>query len=184
MLEVLLFSFSISIDAFGYSFGFGTRNIKLTKLEFLILNLINTTVLSLMVITFSYIKFLFSCPIVEKISSIALIIFGAYYIFESFKDIFFKKQNSNGLLLKNNDYFKVYDFILILTIFIFENAFSSLVFHTSLSNAVLFIFSNFIFHYLFFIIGFDLGAKIIKKININTSFISGFIFVVLGCFNF
>lgn len=189
MIEVLLFSFSISIDAFGYAMGFGTRNIKLSKLEFLVLNLVNTTILSLLVISFSYLNFIFKYPIVEKISAIALIIFGIVYIIQAFKDslstINVTKNNISKESFNNiKDYFKFTDFALVLTIFIFENAFSSLVFHSSLSNAVLFIFSNFVFHYLFFIIGFDLGAKIVKKININTSFISGFIFLLLGIFNF
>lgn len=188
MIEVLLFSFSISIDAFGYAMGFGTRNIKLSKIEFLILNLTNTTILTLLVLSFSYLNFIFKYPIVEKISSIALIIFGIIYVMEAFKDNFKALKTKNKKVSRNSfsgikDYFKFSDFFLVLTIFIFENAFSSLVFHSSLSNAVLFIFSNFIFHYLFFIIGFDLGAKIVKKINVNTSFISGLIFLILGIFN-
>ena len=40
MIEVLLFSFSISIDAFGYSLGFGSKNIKINKVDFFILNII------------------------------------------------------------------------------------------------------------------------------------------------
>lgn len=188
MIEVLLFSFSISIDAFGYAMGFGTRDIKLSKLEFLILNLINTTILTLMVVSFKYLNFLFEFAIVEKISSISLIFFGIIYIFQAFKESFEKIKNksntiSNKSFFKVRDYFKFSDLALVLTIFVFENAFSSLIFHTSLDNAVLFIFSNFIFHYLFFIIGFDLGNKIIKKVNFNTSFVSGIIFVLLGLFN-
>lgn len=186
MLEVLLFSFSISIDAFGYSFGFGTRNIKLTKFEFLVLNIINSLILSVMLIGFSNLNFLFKYKIFEKISSVSLIIFGFIYLIQSFVDIFKrnKKHNlSNGDLYLRQDYFKLRDLFLMLIIFIFENAFSSFVFHSRLSNQVLFILSNFMFHYLFFIVGFDLGAKIIKKININTSYISGLIFILLGIFN-
>lgn len=188
MIEVLLFSFSISIDAFGYAMGFGTRDIKLSKLEFLILNLINTTILTLMVVCFSYLSFIFQFAIVEKISSLSLILFGIIYIYQAFKQSFEKLKSTSNLIskkcfLKVRDYFKFSDLALVLTIFVFENAFSSLIFHTSLTNAVLFVSSNFIFHYLFFIIGFDLGNKIVKKININTSLISGVIFVLLGIFN-
>ena len=53
MLEVLLFSFSISIDAFGYSLGFGSKNIKINKIDFFILNVVNSLILSLLLIIFS-----------------------------------------------------------------------------------------------------------------------------------
>lgn len=186
MIEVLLFSFSISIDAFGYALGFGTRQIKLSKLEFLILNLINTIILTIMVLAFSYINFILDNPVVEMLSAFALIVFGLFYVIGSFKDLFkdLKKDFKKGPnFCKLHDYFKLTDLLLILCIFIFENAFSSLVFHVSMSNGVLFVLSNFLFHYIFFIIGFDLGAKIVKKVSINTSFISGFIFLILGLVN-
>lgn len=187
MIEVLLFSFSISIDAFGYALGFGTRQIKLSKLEFLIFNLINTIILTIMVLAFSFLGFLLNNPIVEMLSAFALIIFGLFYVFSAFKDILKELKNNSHKqgpkLCRLHDYFKSTDLLLILCVFVFENAFSSLVFYASMSNAYLFILSNFLFHYIFFIIGFDLGAKIVNKININTSFISGLIFLILGLVN-
>lgn len=188
MLEVLLFSFSISIDAFGYSMGFGTRNIKIKRSEFFVLNLINTLILTILLISFSNMSYILNNKIVESMAPILLLLFGAYYVVQSFISLF--KQLKNGTYINKEkvfdnkkDYFKLSDIFLLFLVFLFENAFSTFVFYTSLDGIVLFVSSNFIFHYLFFLIGFDLGSKIVKKIDFNSSFISGFIFLFLGIFN-
>lgn len=188
MLEVLLFSFSISIDAFGYSMGFGTRNIKIRRLEFLILNLINTLILTILLLLFSDESNILNNKIVESMAPILLLIFGLYYVAQSFITLFKELKNvckvsHKDLFDKKNDYFKLSDIFLLLLVFLFENAFSTFVFYTSLSDILLFVASNFIFHYLFFLIGFDLGSKIIEKVGLSSSFISGFIFLFLGIFN-
>ena len=194
MLEVLLFSFSISIDAFGYSMGFGTKNIKISKIEFLIFNLINSTILTIFLMAFSHISFLLNNGFVEKISPLILCLFGLYYVVQSFyvviKSIISKKKNIEINVVKkeyfkhcSENYFKFSDLVLLFSVFIFENAFSAFVFYTHLSMPILFVLTNFIFHYMFFIIGFDLGNKIVKRVNLNTSFISGFIFLILGFYN-
>lgn len=193
MLEVLLFSFSISIDAFGYSMGFGSKNIKINKFDFLLLNLINSLILSIFLISFSYIDYLFNNNFIEKISPVILCLFGCYYIFESFYSLIklnslknnlqIKKSYENKFVRKINNYFGFSDLFILFSIFIFENAFSTFIFYTHMTDAVLFVFSNFIFHYLFFIIGFDLGSKIVKKVNFKSSFLTGYIFLLLGLYN-
>ena len=193
MIEVLLFSFSISIDAFGYSLGFGSRNIKLGKVDFLILNLINSSILTFFLLIFSSIKNLLNASIIEKISPICLLLFGVYYVYQSFYKLFksLKQKSKNKisvigedeLSIKTKKHFMLSDLLLLLTIFVFENIFSCFVFYTSLSGGVFFVLTNFIFHFMFFTIGFDLGNKIVKKIDFNSSFISGFIFCLLGILN-
>ena len=192
MLEVLLFSFSISIDAFGYSLGFGSKNIKVNKIDFFILNIINSLILSLLLLIFSNFSYVLNNKIVEIISPVLLCLFGLYYLIQSYINLImvynkFKKDNcvnanKKFLNIIKNNYFKVADLLLLLSIFIFENAFSTFIFYTSLSNPILFVASNFFFHYMFFIIGFDLGNKIVKRINFNSSFITGYIFLLLGLF--
>ena len=188
MLEVLLFSFSISIDAFGYSMGFGTRNIKIKRSEFFVLNLINTLILTILLISFSKMSYILNNKIVESMAPILLLLFGAYYVVQSFISLFKQLKNvtyinKEKVFDNKKDYFKLSDIFLLFLVFLFENAFSTFVFYTSLDGIVLFVSSNFIFHYLFFLIGFDLGSKIVKKIDFNSSFISGFIFLFLGIFN-
>ena len=189
MFEVLLFSLSISIDAFGYSFGFGTKNIKVYKKDFLILNLINTLILSLFLALFSRLIFLLKYPIINQIGPILLVFYGWYNIFLSFKAVFkenivVNKVNNCKFKTKSINYFCWYDLLFLLLVFIIENLISTIIFYSEFNNIFLFIFSNFIFNYLFFSIGFDLGSKIIKKIKFDTSIISGCIFVLLGIFGF
>lgn len=74
MFEVLLFSFSISIDAFGYSVGFGSKNTKLSQIQFLILNLINTGILTLFMLSYPKITFLFASEIVHGMSGYILLV--------------------------------------------------------------------------------------------------------------
>ena len=189
MLEVLLFSFSISIDAFGYSMGFGTRNIKIKRLEFLVLNLINSLILSILLISFSNVSYVLNNIIIKSVSPLLLMLFGFYYIIQSFVDLFKNKeigdnQKQKIFINKKEGIFKLWDLMLLLLVFLFENAFSTFIFYTSMTKDIFFfVASNFIFHYLFFLIGFDLGGKIIKKFGFNSSFLSGFIFIFLGIFN-
>ena len=113
-----------------------------------------------------------------------------YYLFEAFiKAIKVLNKNSAKeqclkALCKPIKYLKTVDFITLIAVFVVENAFSTLIFFNQFTNAYLFIFSNFIFHYLFFTIGFDLGSKIAKKIASNTPIITGTIFILLGLFEF
>ncbi len=187
MFEVLLFSFSISIDAFGYSIGFGSRNIKVSKFDFLILNLINTLILTLFFLIYSSIQQVINrFTFLSKVTAILLFCFGCYYLIQAFVSVI-KSMLSNksetkleNILQRQIKYFNFYDFLILLAVFVFENAFSTFIFFSHFSNHVLFIASNFVFHFLFFVIGFDLGNKIVKKISVNTPVITGVIFVILS----
>lgn len=192
MFEVLLFSISISIDAFGYSLGFGSKNVKPSKFDFLILNLINTSILIFFFLIYSYIfNFINEYNFLNKITALLLLLFGIYYIYDAFKKVVKSLKITNlvgtqnfNLLNKQIKYFSLSDLFVLLIVFIVENAFSTLIFFNQFNNAFLFIFSNFIFHYLFFTIGFDLGSKIAKRIATNTPVITGTIFILLGLFEF
>ena len=115
MLEVLLFSFSISIDAFGYSMGFGTRNIKIKRSEFFVLNLINTLILTILLISFSKMSYILNNKIVESMAPILLLLFGAYYVVQSFISLFKQLKNvtyinKEKVFDNKKDYFKIYEF--------------------------------------------------------------------------
>lgn len=232
MIEILLFSLSVSIDAFGYSLGFGSRNINIKLNQFLVLNLINTLVLLLFLSGFSNFEYLFKNPVISKISPFLLAFLGLYYVASGFNGLIYKiKGNKNGKKnkaknnaksqrkiynfcnnysancyeynkenklskIKNNKEIKkefvglynaetclnIIDFLCLFLVFIFENAFSTIVFYSNFNNEVLFVFSNFIFHFLFFMLGFIIGKNIATKINSHTSFLSGYIFLCLAYF--
>ncbi len=187
MLEVLFFSFSISIDAFGYSLGFGSRNIKLGVKDFLVLNIINILLLSLFLSIFPHIKILSESNFLEDIGSYLLLVFGFYYFILAYKDLIFELKN--GLKAKDFtfkerfNYFNFTDFLILFSIFIIENIFSTFVFFASLSHVEIFVLLTFLFHCVFFVLGFKIGNKIISKVPIDTSFISGSIFILLAVAN-
>lgn len=191
MFEVLLFSFSISIDAFGYSLGLGSRNIKISKFDFLILNLINSCILILFFLIYSSIyqiieKYIF----LDKITALLLFCFGLYYFINSFIKVinvkFQKIINIRNFDLVNEQInsLRISDLLLLLVVFMFENAFCTVIFFSQYTNIFFFIISNFIFHYSFFTIGFDLGNKIAKKISGSTPIITGSVFMLLGLLEF
>ena len=181
MLEILFFSLSISLDAFGYSLGFGSRKIKVSKLDFFIINLINSTILFFYLLAFSHLTFFFQNSITAKISPILLIFLASYYILTSFKQkIIIPKNNKLNANLRS-EYFNYLDILVLFAVFVFENMFSAFIFYTTFaSNMWFFILSNFFFHYFFFLLGFNIGNKIAKKLCENSNFISGFIFLILG----
>lgn len=187
MLEVLFFSFSISIDAFGYSLGFGSRNIKLGVKDFLILNIINILILSLFLSIFPYIKFLSESVFLEDVGSYLLLIFGVYYFFMAYKDLIFELKNgvkAKDFTFKERfNYLSFTDFLLLFSIFVIENIFSTFVFFASLSHIEIFVLLIFLFHCIFFVLGFKMGNKIISKLPLDTSFISGSIFILLALVN-
>ena len=188
MLQLLVFSISISIDAIGYSMGFGSRNVKLKKIEFLLINLLNILILSLFLNITSKIEFLVNSKYLDKVGIILLGVFGFIYILLALKNqITLLKVgsivNNNFKFQKINSYLNLYDLFLLLSIFITENIFCVFVFYSKFDNPTLFVLLIFIFHYLFFLIGFKMGNKIVSKIDNNSSFLAGVIFVFLSLFN-
>lgn len=197
MIEVLLFSLSISIDALGYSIGFGSKNVQIKLSQFLVLNLINSLILSLFLYCFSSFKYFFENPIIAQIGPILLGILGLLNVLNAFFSKFIEKikdkiinyfkqknnKNSNKVITKistENNYLMPIDLLFLFLVFIFENAFSTFVFYTNFTNVILFVFSNFVFHFMFFLLGFNIGKKLAKKVEKHTSFVSGYIFLWLA----
>ena len=183
MIEILLFSLSISIDALGYGASLSTRKVSLSRLEFFLINCLNSIILLLFIIAFSYTTWIGENQFAEKLSSCLLFLIGIYYIISAFVKLFKKNIKNIDLNVNNSKKISLSDLIVILLVFIFEDIFSAFVFHTNFNDKILFIVSNFIFHYFFFLFGYDVGKKIVLKMNIDSTFISGYIFLLLVCFN-
>lgn len=187
MFEVLLFSFSISIDAFGYSVGFGSKNTKLSQIQFLILNLINTGILTLFMLSYPKITFLFASEIVHGMSGYILLVLGQYNAFVAYRAVFVSLKAHNKKLIIKNPFqinnFSLVDLSSLMLIFIFENLFSTFIFYSTLCFPEFFIITSFCFHYLFFIVGFDLGFRIKKVLSFDTRFVTFVIFIFIGLLN-
>ena len=187
MLEVLLFSFSISIDAMGLSFIFGSKNFKLTKPYFLFLNALNTIFLIFFLLLFPMLN-IFNTVTLNIIGCFILISLGSYYIISSLlravkRYLEFVKPPLKKKIYFNKKPFSLKEFFTLTLCFLGDDILSSIVFYSSFSYHVLFIVSTFLFHYLFFSIGFDLGEGVAKRNKVDSSFISGVISILLGFFN-
>ncbi len=187
MFEVLLFSFSISIDAFGYSVGFGSKNTKLTQIQFLLLNLINTGILVLFMSIYPRISVLFASNIVHSLSGYLLLVLGLYNAVVAYKSLFvsLKAYNKNIIpkITFQNGVFSLVDLSVLLLVFISENIFSTFIFYSTLSLPEFFVLTSFCFHYMFFIVGFDIGLRLKNILPFDTRFVTFVMFILIGLIN-
>ena len=186
MLEVLLFSFSVSIDAIGFSINFGSRNFFLSKRLFFLLNVLNCAVLTFFLLLFKFIPFVGS-KWLGVLGSIIMICLGLWYIIEGIiKHLVSLHSSGTRPVLPHfvKKAFSLKEFFVLVFFFIVENVVSTIIFYSSLNYPVLFICATFIFHYMAFTIGYNLGDKLTKYLPFDASFISGIIFFILGVINF
>lgn len=180
MLEVLFFSLSISIDAFGLSLSTFGQHFKIRPLLFLALNVLNASLLSFFLLIFKNVSVL-STPTLSKLGDIFLVLFGLYYMISAAK-----KQNenlhssNNYVVLKKKENLKVGDLLMLLYMFVFENIISAIIFYSNFDYPVFFVVSNFVLHAFFFMVGVAFGEKITKHIDVDSSFVSGAVFFALG----
>ena len=185
MLEVLLFSFSVSIDAIGLSLNFGSRNFILTKMQFLALNILNSAVLTFFLMIFPFVPFM-NVPWIGSVGSYAMLIIGEWYIVKCICceiNAFYSPTKKKHNLSFVKRYFSLKEFFLLVFFFVVENVMSTIIFYSSLMYPVLFIVSTFIFHHMAFTIGYDLGDKLSKVLPFDPNFISGIVFFALGILN-
>lgn len=187
MLEVLLFSLSVSLDAFGYSLGFGSKNIKLSRKDFLFLNIANCSILILFLMYYPTLLPLSTSNIARNMGSFLLLVLGSYNIITAYWAVFVRfKAYSKTDLPKNNfqtSKLTFLDLSILLLVFCFENMFSTFIFYSTLSHIEVFVCSHFIFHYSLFLLGSEVGLKLRKFFLIDSSFFAGIIFTLIGLFN-
>ncbi len=186
MLSIVLFAFSLSLDALGYSLGFGSRKVRLSLIDFFAINILNVLILSFFFQIYSNELFMFH-TFLESFGNYLLMIFGFYYILLAIKEqiVSFKNKKIGVVKLKENySYLTTIDLLLLLSIFVVENIFATIIFCTNFTGQVYFIAFIFLFHLLFFSIGFFMGNKVASGLKIDSSFLSGTIFVLLSLINF
>ncbi len=188
MLATIIFALSLSVDAFGYSLGFGSRNVKLRPLEFFVLNLLNVMILCLFFEVYSFIELSSLHNYLESIGNYLLLGFGFYYILLALKSQFFdlKSHDMCKIEIKNGNFSRLtlLDLSLLLSIFVVENILATIIFCASFNGKIVFVLFIFLFHMLFFLLGFFMGNKVANFCKIDSSLLSGVIFVVLALFNF
>lgn len=188
MLSIIFFAFSLSLDAFGYSLGFGSRNVKLRPIDFLAINILNALILCLFFDIYSFIELANFRLFLDSFGNYILLAFGFYYIVLALKEqlfglktrvvskINFKNQNSSQLT--------TLDLFFLLSIFVVENIVAVIIFCSNFVGKFYFVAFIFLFHMLFFLVGFYMGNKVAKFFSMDSSFLSGAIFVLLALINF
>lgn len=202
MLETILLVLSVSIDSFVASIAYGTDKIKIPISSALIIDVVCSLMLGISLFLGSFLKNYIPISLARGISFLILFLLGIYRLFEYlFKSYINKKSNINKPLT-----FKLFDFNFVLKVYAdevkadFDNskilsakeAFY-LAFALSLDSlAVGFGSSLLAINYISAIItcllvgiiailtGVYIGRKFIEKANLNLSWLSGALLIVLA----
>ena len=206
MLQSLLLVLSLSIDTFVASIAYGTDKIKIPFSSALIINGVCSSFLAISLFLGSIFKDFLSPQLASLLSFSLLMLLGIYRLFESFFKTYIQKfsQSENPLT------FKVFDFKFVLEIYANETkadydkskiltgkeAFYLAIALSLDSLAVGFGSSLGSVHYIevvllslligisSLLIGCYLGSKFIEKVDINLSWLSGAILILLALIRF
>lgn len=202
MLQSLILVLSLSIDTFVASIAYGTNKIKIPLKSSIIITSISTLFLGISLFLGSLFKDIISSNMASFLSCIILICLGLFRIFECITKSYIKKICNESEPLT----FKVFDFKFVLEIYADEiradydkskklnskEAFYLAValsldslaigFGSSLGyiNYIEVILFSLIIGVLSLLFGCILGTKLIEKSNINLSWLSGIMLIVLA----
>lgn len=202
MIESLLIVSSVCIDAFVASIAYGTNKIKIPFISAIVISLVGSIVLGASLFFGGFIKDFLPGNLPKIMSFIILMGLGIYRLFESLFKSFIKKRSTSDKPMK----FKIFDFDFVLKVYAdetiadFDNSKILTIkeaFYLALalsldSLAVGFGSSLFGSGYLQIIIlcfiigctavtiGVFIGKKAAEKTNINLSWLSGAILMVLA----
>lgn len=206
MFESLILVLSLCIDTFVASIAYGTDRIKIPMSSALIINLVCSSFLSISLFFGSIFKDILNPSVASTLSFSLLMILGVYRLFESFfKTSIYKISNIGAPLT-----FKVFDFKFVLEIYANETkadydkskvltpkealylatalSLDSLAvgFGSSLGNVryIEVVLLSLIIGIASLLCGVKIGKKFIEKIDINLSWLSGVMLIVLAIVRF
>ncbi len=200
MIETLLLVLTLSLDAFIASIAYGTNKIKIPFISIVIINITCSSILSFSLFLGSMVKKIIPGKLTLLISFLILMFLGMFYLFQSLiKSYITKISTSNkGIKLKMSD--------LIINIYVdeisadFDNSknlspkesiylaialsLDSLAvgFGSSLGgiNYMQVLFLSLLFGFLAIWLGLLIGKKLVAKSNVNISWLSGIILMILA----
>ncbi len=202
MLETILLVLSVSIDSFLASIAYGTSKIRIPLLSALIVDIISASMLGFSLLIGGFLQNYISSNIAKIISFFILFFLGIYRLFESLLKSYIKKRSHNFSPLT----FKVFDFKFVLQVYADEvkadfdkskiltskEAFY-LAFALSLDSLAVgfgssLIFINYIQVFIVALIiglvaillGAFIGRKFIENTNLNLSWLSGAMLIILA----
>ena len=204
MLESILLVTALSIDAFVASIAYGTNKIKIPFLSVMTINIVCSALLGISLYLGSMVREVVPGNFMGYIGIIILLILGIYQLFEGvIKSLIHKHLEKDK---KVN--FQLFDFKFVLEIYVDEikadfdcsrrlNAKEALALAVALSmdglaagfgtalgsvNYAQVLLASLIFHMGAIWLGVWVGGKLIEKIKINMSWVSGTILICLAFF--
>lgn len=202
MFNLFLILLSIYLDSLVASIALGGNKIKISFLNILAISIIGSIFLGISLTFGYYINLLIPLQLSQNISFFLLSILGFYKLFESIFKNTIQKRISKDIPFT----FKIYDFKFILNIYTDEIkadfdksktitlkesvclatalSFDSLVVGVSANlssmNIIIIIVLSLIISILFLKLGFFIGNKLSIKCNLNLSWLSGIILIILA----
>lgn len=206
MLESLILVLSLCIDTFVASIAYGTDRIKIPVPSALIINGVCSSFLAISLFLGSLFKDVLSPSFASNLSFSLLMILGVYRLFESFFKTYIHKVSNIGSPLT----FKVFDFKFVLEIYANETkadydkskiltskealylatalSLDSLAvgFGCSLGNVryLEVIILSLVIGLVSLLLGVIIGKKFVEKVDINLSWLSGAMLILLAILRF
>lgn len=203
-METLLLVLTLSIDAFVASMAYGTNGIKIPIKSIIFIDIVCAVFLTLSMFLAVSLKKVLPPNLASTISFILLIMLGIYYLFESIIKGYLKKRSFKTKQVK----LKLFNIWLIIDIYIdetradFDNSKSinlkeALYLATALSidsiaigfgtgigeiNYFAVIVLSLIWDIIALWSGLFLGRKFVEKTNVNLSWLSGILLIILALF--
>ena len=181
MASVFLFGLLISIDAFSLAICFGIKGLRVGFFDCVFINIINSFSLLVSILLAKTIFCNFSNDDLIRVGCCFLLFLGFYNII----NFFLSKKNKKVLNFRiKKERSKIYELFSILFLLCFESfisGFSALVY---IDNIFFVVLSSFVFHTLFLFLGLFLGKKMTGGREVDLSWLSGIIFILLAVFKF
>lgn len=202
MIETLLLVLALSLDAFVASIAYGTSKIKIPLSSVTIMSIICSSFLAISLFLGSVVKNFIPDKVTCITSFVILLVLGVYYLFESLIKTYLRKQQDAKKKLQVN----ICNLCFVLDIYLDEtkadinhsknlNAKESMYLATALSldsiavgfagslgsiNYIQVIICSLICGFVSIIFGAFLGRKIVEKSNLNLSWLSGLLLIILA----
>ncbi len=188
MFDIFLLIFIFSLDSFLVSIAYSIKKIKINCLCLIIISLVNVLSILFSVYIGIFISLFISKQVLKIISFLILVCLGLYNILDDFIQNKFINDSkilkiiidkSNADLDKSNN-ISVYEAIILSFVLSIDSFLGSISIGFSNIPILILLIIVFITNLLFLLIGKYLGSKLNSILNINFSYISGIIIILIA----
>ena len=176
MIRTILLIIALSLDAFSFGLAQGFKNNKIKVVFIFLMSILSTVLFAIPLFLSQFIFHFFNKDICNIINGSILTLLGLYYFI---KFIVFKFRKLDIKNVKNNEI--CLKFCILSTFPISLDAiFTAFLNGYSLSNIIFAILTYFLFTFVCIFVSNFIALKLSKKSSFDLSWLSGFIFIILG----